>query len=71
MAGPLTGLRIVEIAGIGPGPFAGMMLADHGAEIIRIERPGATGRVPPGTEILLRNRRRAAAPVSNPNNSAL
>ena len=41
MAGPLSGLRIIELAGIGPGPFAGMMLADHGAEVIRVERPGA------------------------------
>lgn len=41
MAGPLHGIRIVEFAGIGPGPFCGMMLADHGAEVIRIERPGA------------------------------
>jgi alpha-methylacyl-CoA racemase len=40
MAGPLKGLRIIEFAGIGPGPFAGMMLGDHGAEVIRIERPG-------------------------------
>lgn len=40
-APPLAGLRIIEFAGIGPGPFAGMMLADMGAEIIRIERPGA------------------------------
>lgn len=40
MAGPLHGIRIVEFAGIGPGPFCGMMLADHGAEVIRIERPG-------------------------------
>jgi alpha-methylacyl-CoA racemase len=38
--GALTGIRIIEFAGIGPGPFAGMMLADHGAEVIRIERPG-------------------------------
>ncbi|HRD85682.1 MAG TPA: CoA transferase, partial [Rubrivivax sp.] len=36
--GPLTGLRIVEFAGIGPGPFAGMMLADMGAEVIVIDR---------------------------------
>lgn len=41
MAGPLTGLRIIEFAGIGPGPFCAMMLADHGAEVIRIDRPGA------------------------------
>jgi alpha-methylacyl-CoA racemase len=40
MAGPLTGLTIVEMAGLGPGPFAAMMLADHGAEVIRVERPG-------------------------------
>ncbi|CUH81126.1 CaiB/BaiF CoA transferase family protein [Tropicibacter naphthalenivorans] len=38
---PLSGVRIVEFAGIGPGPFAGMMLADMGAEVIRIDRPGA------------------------------
>ncbi|MEN9932028.1 MAG: Alpha-methylacyl-CoA racemase [Pseudomonadota bacterium] len=41
MAGPLQGVRIIELAGIGPGPFAGMMLADHGAEVIRVDRPGA------------------------------
>lgn len=40
MTGPLTDLRIVEIGSIGPGPFAGMLLADHGAEVIRVDRPG-------------------------------
>jgi alpha-methylacyl-CoA racemase len=40
MAGPLDGLTIVEMAGLGPGPFAAMMLADHGARVIRVERPG-------------------------------
>lgn len=39
MPGPLNGVRILELGGIGPGPFAGMMLADHGADVIRIDRP--------------------------------
>ena len=43
MAGPLTGLTIVEMAGIGPAPFAAMMLADHGARVIRVERKGLIG----------------------------
>jgi alpha-methylacyl-CoA racemase len=38
--GPLAGITVVEIAGIGPGPFAGMLLADMGAKVIRVERPG-------------------------------
>ena len=41
MAGPLTGYRIIEMAGIGPGPFAAMMLSDMGAEVIRVERAQA------------------------------
>ncbi|UUR08609.1 CaiB/BaiF CoA transferase family protein [Sphingomonas glaciei] len=40
MAGALEGLTIIEMAGLGPGPFAAMMLADHGARVIRVERPG-------------------------------
>ena len=36
--GPLEGMRIVEIAGIGPGPFCAMMLADMGAEVLRVDR---------------------------------
>ncbi len=43
MAGPLKGIRIVEMGGIGPAPFAAMMLADHGAEVIRVERAGMIG----------------------------
>lgn len=38
--GPLSGYRILEVVGIGPGPFAGMMLADMGAEVIAVDRPG-------------------------------
>ena len=54
MAGPLSGLKIVEMAGLGPGPFAAMMLADHGAEVIRVERAGMIGV---RNDPLLRNRR--------------
>ena len=43
MSGPLAGVRIIEMAGIGPAPFAGMMLADHGAEVVRVDRLGPAG----------------------------
>ncbi|PIW53997.1 MAG: carnitine dehydratase, partial [Sphingomonadales bacterium CG12_big_fil_rev_8_21_14_0_65_65_10] len=65
MAGPLAGLRIVEMAGIGPGPFAGMMLADHGAEVIRVERPGAGARVMAQRDVLARGRRSIAVDVKS------
>ena len=41
--GPLAGLKIIEVAGIGPGPFAAMMLSDMGADVIRVDR-AANGR---------------------------
>src|SRR3984957_1991368 len=41
--GPLTGLKVVEFAGIGPGPFCGMLLSDLGADVVRIDRMGARG----------------------------
>ena len=43
MTGPLQGMKVVEMAGLGPAPFAAMMLADMGAEVIRIDRPGGRG----------------------------
>lgn len=43
MTGPLTGLRVVEFAGIGPGPHCAMLLADLGAEVVRIDRTGGNG----------------------------
>lgn len=55
MAGPLSGVRIIEVGGIGPGPFAGMVLADHGAEVIRIERPGNEADM--SAKVLTRSRR--------------
>lgn len=63
MSGPLSGLRIVEFAGIGPGPFCGMMLADHGAEVIRIDRAsGSRGGSQPVTtkDVLARGRKSIA-----------
>ena len=53
---PLTGIRIIEFAGLAPAPFAAMMLADHGAEVIRIERAGWTPPIPPDKDILRRGR---------------
>lgn len=71
---PLAGLRIIELAGIGPGPFAGMMLADHGAEVIRIERIGsgkAGPEVPPDKDILLRSRKTIELNLKNPASQAV
>ncbi len=63
-SGPLAGLRVLELAGIGPGPYAGMLLGDLGAEVIRIERRGAesTGNTDP----TLRNRRNMALDLKSP-----
>jgi alpha-methylacyl-CoA racemase len=63
VSGPLAGYRIIEIAGIGPGPFAAMLLADMGAEVIRVERAAAVRGPAPGTphpDILRRGRRNVA-----------
>ena len=65
--GPLAGLKIVELAGIGPGPYAAMLLADMGAEVVRVERPGRQGSsVPPELDVLRRNRRSVVLDVRDP-----
>ena len=68
MAGVLQGVTIIELAGIGPAPFCGMMLADHGARVIRVERPGTSGRFGDGSnrDILNRNRERIELGLKNP-----
>lgn len=66
MTGPLTGFRIIEIAGIGPGPFAAMMLADMGAEVIRIDRPSSATPNGPHPDLLRRGRRSVAIDLKNP-----
>ena len=57
-SGPLKGLRIVEMAGLGPGPFAAMHLADLGAEVVRIAWPGQTFPLPIDAKYNLLNRSR-------------
>ena len=68
MAGPLSGYRIIEIAGIGPGPFCAMLFADMGAEVIRVERaqavrPGASGTI---MDVSVRSRKNIAIDLKNP-----
>jgi alpha-methylacyl-CoA racemase len=72
--GPLAGKRIIEIAGIGPGPFAAMLLSDLGAEVIRVERAGAVrGPTPdkPAGDVSLRGRRNIAIDLKHPDGVAI
>lgn len=62
--GPLKGIRLVEFAGIGPAPFCGMLLSDLGADIVRIDRPGAAGGHP--TDVTARGRRSIALDLKQP-----
>lgn len=68
MGGVLQGVTVIELAGIGPGPFCGMMLADHGARVIRVERPGTTSRFGDNgnRDILNRNRERIELDLKDP-----
>ncbi len=69
MAGPLEGIRIVEIAGIGPGPFCGMLLADLGAEVLRVDRTEAARqprRPGPNLDFLARGRHSVAVDLKHP-----
>lgn len=72
MAGPLAGLRAVEVAGIGPGPFAGMLLADAGADVVRIDRVTAGGLAlgEETVDVLARGRRSAALDLKHPEGAA-
>lgn len=63
-SGPLSGIKIIEFAGIGPGPFCAMLLSDMGAEIIRIDRKGARGGSP--ADIGSRGRKSVALDLKKP-----
>ena len=73
--GPLAGVRVLELAGIGPGPFCAMMLADSGATVLRIDRPGigrpdigrpGTGTARPEREFLNRGRQSVVLDLKHP-----
>jgi alpha-methylacyl-CoA racemase len=65
--GPLAGVRVVELAGIGPGPFCGMLLADLGAEVIRVDRPGGPpAPVPLDKDVTSRGKRRIVVDLKHP-----
>jgi alpha-methylacyl-CoA racemase len=64
--GPLAGLRIVEIAGIGPGPYCAMLLADMGAEVLRVERPAKVAGGDARFDLLSRGRRCIAVDLKQP-----
>src|SRR4051812_9287418 len=73
LQGPLVGLRVLEMAGIGPGPFAAMMFADAGAEGLRVDRPDKVG-VDEDTvqrfDILNRGKRSVALDLKSPDGVA-
>jgi len=68
MAGPLTSLKVVELVGIGPGPFAAMLLADMGADVLRVHRVESVERGfdPGGVPVLDRNRRSVGIDLKHP-----
>ncbi len=67
-SGPLAGVKIVELAGIGPGPYAAMLLADMGADVVRVERPAAqeSARGTVETQLLNRGRRSVVLDLRKP-----
>jgi alpha-methylacyl-CoA racemase len=66
-SGPLAGVRVIELAGLGPGPFCGMLLADLGAEVIQVDRPGgAATPVSRGSDVTSRGKRRVVVDLKHP-----
>ncbi|MFJ1865825.1 CaiB/BaiF CoA transferase family protein [Streptomyces sp. NPDC088097] len=71
-AGPLAGVRVVELAGIGPAPFAAMLLADLGADVVRVDRPGGGGlAVDPRYDLTNRNKRSVLVDLKSPEGPGL
>ncbi|KQW14039.1 CaiB/BaiF CoA-transferase family protein [Streptomyces sp. Root369] len=69
--GPLAGVRVVELAGIGPGPFAAMLLADLGADVVHVSRPGGVSlSINPAYDITNRNKRSVVVDLKAPDGPA-
>ena len=68
--GPLAGLRVVEMAGLGPTPFAAMWLADMGADVVRVERPGLKPLIPMEHDFLNRGRGHVVLDLKDPQDHA-
>ncbi|MER6561078.1 CaiB/BaiF CoA-transferase family protein [Streptomyces sp. NPDC001027] len=69
--GPLAGVRVLELAGIGPGPFAGMLLADLGADVVRVDRPGGQSLgIDPARDVTNRNKRSVIVDLKAPDGPA-
>ncbi|MEN3583417.1 CaiB/BaiF CoA-transferase family protein [Streptomyces sp. ZYX-F-203] len=70
--GPLAGVRVVELAGIGPGPFAAMLLGDLGADVVRVDRPGGTDlALDPAFDTTNRNKRSVVVDLKEPGGADL
>lgn len=70
MGGPLAGVRVLELGGIGPAPYAAMLLGDMGAEVIRVDRPGEAGQDNP-FPVLHRNRRSITVDLKDPRGAGI
>ncbi|MCA1656556.1 MAG: CoA transferase, partial [Actinobacteria bacterium] len=73
--GPLSGVRVVEVASIGPGPFTAMLLADMGADVVRVDRiPGSAdhdrAQADPAVDVVNRGRRSVAVDLKHPDGRA-
>lgn len=69
--GPLKGTRVLELAGLGPGPYGAMLLADLGADVVRVDRTGASAPSSPEKDIVLRGRRSITADLKTPEGRTL
>ncbi|KAJ9210645.1 hypothetical protein DTO166G4_7705 [Paecilomyces variotii] len=70
-APPLAGTRVVELAGLAPGPFAGLLLADYGASVLRVDRSVSASAPPPAADLLTRHKKSIILDLKNPDSKAV